>query len=126
MDIETMRYKTDLLSFSIQILTLLTFAYFDKNHNTKGFYTLIDKNLLDQKNKDVAIKDLYIRFFEKMKGLQLNEHTIFMHNLGKFDGFHLIADLVKYRDFVKNLHSISDNKNSYLQIKAQIFDMTLM
>jgi hypothetical protein len=71
----------------IQVPVLLTFAYFDKN-NIITFYSLINIKTIATKGIEVAVKDLLIDFFIQIKNNQLNGYTIFMHNLGKFDGFY--------------------------------------
>jgi len=105
MDMETMRYKHKAYSYRIQIPTLLTFAYYDSTKQIKTFKTLIDTNLLE---KEGSVRDLLIRLFREMKTLNIPKNTIFMHNLGKFDGFHLMTNFLDNLDIVKNLDTFSD------------------
>jgi len=42
------------------------------------------------------------------------DSVVFMHNLGKFDGFHLICNFVKNKDLVGNLHTIIDKRHNYI------------
>lgn len=42
--------------------------------------------------------------------------TIFVHNLGKFDGIYLYGGLLKVVDNIKNINTIIDNKNNFISI----------
>lgn len=126
MDIETMQYKDNKFEYRIQIPTLLTFAYYDSLNQIKYFKTLINLDLLKSKGADLAIKDLLERFFTEMLKAKIKNHVIFMHNLGKFDGFHLITHFVKNTELVTNLSTISDKNNAYIQIQCKIYGMKLI
>lgn len=115
LDIETMEHG------GIQIPILIGFYY-----NSKFEYFLINKELLDI-NVDLALKDLYTRLFDFInKVSNYNKPTsIFVHNLGGFDGYFLYKGLTIYNQGSNNtmlgtLDTIIDNHNKFILINYTI------
>ena len=58
----------------------------------------------------------YLSFIESKK-----IETIFIHNLGNFDGLFLYNGLLKVVDNIKNINTIIDNKNTFISIYYSFF-----
>jgi DNA polymerase type B, organellar and viral len=118
MDIETMDLNGD------QIPIAISLAFFKETPNQEitTHFTLINKELL-LINKEQAIDDLWLKFFNYFNPNNLNFQekniVIFMHNLGSFDGFFLykgLLSLCKYNE----VKSMIDKDNEFIQIEAMI------
>ena len=141
MDIETM------LKDNFQVPVTISLAYFDTNGSIKNKVVVIDPILLN-KNEDLAIKDLWSRFFDdlisylyqaynhnsikitddeqshnwsssSLSDLKNKNIYIFMHNLGKFDGIFLIKGLLKIVHY-NNVKTIINKENEFIEINAKI------
>jgi hypothetical protein len=120
MDIETMSHN------KIQIPVLITCAYYDGKNKIKTFYTLINIDLF---NKDVglSIKDLWLRFFRLLNINIETNSTIFMHNLGNFDGYFVYNSLfntLDNYDNIDNIQTIIDKDQKFIQITLPRYDNT--
>jgi hypothetical protein len=119
MDIETICFKEITNKKEqikrIQTPVLITCAYYVDNENIKSFYTLIDKKLLY--DLDLAVLDLWKRFFIQFHNNIKWETTIFMHNLGSFDGYFLYSILLELnKESPNNFESVIDKDNRFIQI----------
>lgn len=119
MDIETMDYK------KVQIPTLITCSY-TENGKTKSFYSILNINLLENTyNEEIALQDLWYRFFELFfKHITFN-CIIFTHNLGKFDGLFIYKALILFAN-AKETDTIIDKHNSFIQISTKYYDCKLI
>lgn len=114
MDIETISLK-DFDNIQIPITISSTFS----NNNT--YLIQIDskklKVFVGERNID-EINNLVIEMWKNYLSLitSKNVDTIFVHNLGKFDGYFLYNGLLKSIDNIKNVNTIIDNKNNFISI----------
>jgi hypothetical protein len=114
MDIETISLK-DFDNIQIPITISTTFS----NNNSYLIQINIKKLKLFVKDKDIdGVNNLVIEMWREYLNLitSKNVETIFMHNLGKFDGFFLYNGLLKVISNIKNLNTIIDNKNNFISI----------
>jgi hypothetical protein len=103
-----------------------------------GFYNgkldnqifLIDHILL-QNNVELALQDLWNRYFNYLKNVIDNEIllegslTIFAHNLGNFDGYFLYKGLMKCYN-PDHVTSIVDESNTFISIQVLGKEYTLV
>jgi hypothetical protein len=79
---------------------------------------LID-NLLLNKDKDLAVKELWNKYFTYLESIfklnNLDKLTIFAHNLGEFDGYFLKNALLNHYN-PDHINSIIDDSNSFINI----------
>jgi hypothetical protein len=114
MDIETISLK-EFDNIQIPIIISSTFS------NNNSCLIQIDNNKLKifvkEKNID-AINNLVLEMWKSYLTLitSKNIDTIFVHNLGKFDGYFLYNGLLKTIDNIKNVNTIIDNKNNFISI----------
>jgi hypothetical protein len=114
LDIETISLK-DFDNIQIPIIISTTINLFS-SHLIK-----IDSNKLKifvrEKNLD-EINNLVLEMWRKYISLikTSNIETVFVHNLGKFDGIFLYNGLLKVVDNIKNINTIIDNKNNFISI----------
>jgi len=117
MDIETISLK-DFDNIQIPITISTTFSKTSRG----GTYLLqinIKKLKLFVKEKNIdGINNLVLEMWNSYLTLITNKNveTIFVHNLGKFDGYFLYNGLLKTVDNIKNLNTIVDNKNNFISI----------
>lgn len=114
MDIETMSLK-DFDNMQIPVIISITF-------NLKSTHLIeIDRGKLkvfvEEKNID-GINNLVLDMWREFVSLiqSTSVETIFVHNLGKFDGFFLYDGLLKVVENIKNVNTIVDNKNNFISI----------
>jgi len=134
MDIETMEWNGK------QIPIAISLAYYKNNVFTNPdyldtFFVLIDKDLLLEYGETLSVKDLWVRFFELFDAKQFNDSfykskdklTIFMHNLGSFDGLFLIKGLLLNNicDYHK-VHSLLDQQKEFIQIETEINNIKIV
>jgi hypothetical protein len=115
-----------------QIPILLTLSYhtLTPQHiqvvTTKSFLTLafghsrakVDKTLLSE-NVDTALKDLWSKFFTFLdKEYQHDFNTIFIHNLGGFDGYFIYKGLSNFTS--EGVSTIIDKNNKFIIINFNI------
>ena len=114
LDIETIELN------EVQVPILITLSFIHRIH--RGLLTtekfLINKNLLDQ-NVDLALQDLWNRFFTFLDKEYQNEFgTIFVHNLGGFDGYFIYKGLSHFTD--TGISTIIDKQNKFIVINYNI------
>jgi hypothetical protein len=114
LDIETIDFK------GVQIPILIALSYHDTtvNHRvtvvTKSF--LVDKTLLSE-NVDIAVNDLWSKFYTFLDTyFFINFKTIFVHNLGGFDGYFIYKYLASSNNKV---NTIIDNHNKFILINFE-------
>jgi hypothetical protein len=66
-------------------------------------------------NKDLALKQLWKRYFDYIFSYGEAIYTIFFHNLGSFDGFFLYRALLKY-SIPGCVNTIIDDANKFITI----------
>lgn len=119
MDIETINLNDK------QVPIAITYCYndvFDTVEKPNCEMFLINKNLIPKTvntSDDIenAVIDLFKRFFENIS--KLNPHTIFVHNLGSFDGYFIL----KYLSYIyepNKVNSIIDDSKKFIQISFNI------
>jgi hypothetical protein len=112
MDIETINFN------NTQIPVAISSCGFNKGKIDKKLF-LIDNYLL-QKNSEIALKDLWSKYFTYLESLTNSitgkKLTIFTHNLGDFDGYFLYKGLLNYYS-PETITSIIDDSNSFISIK---------
>ena len=113
LDIETIEMNGN------QIPILITLSF---NHKiTRSLITetfLINKNLLNQ-DVDLALQDLWNKFFTFLDKEYQNEFgTIFVHNLGGFDGYFIYKGLSHFTD--TGISTIIDKQNKFIVINYNI------
>jgi hypothetical protein len=114
LDIETIDFK----GIQIPILIALTYQIETVNHTlsvvTETF--LIDKTQLSD-NVDKAVNDLWYKFFNFLdKQYQQDFKTVFVHNLGGFDGYFIYKYLASFNNKV---NTIIDNHNKFILINFE-------
>jgi len=107
MDIETMEINSEEVPISISIKTF---------NKTKLF--IIDPSKLIGSTKDMAVSDLWNEFFYFIL-LNYNKHTIFVHNLGAFDGF-FIYKALSLRFKPEEISCLIDHDNKFIQITLKL------
>ena len=112
MDIETIKLNSDIQT----PIAITSCGYIKGKLQNKIF--LIDHTLL-LKDSDLAVKGLWNKYFtylETVFKLVLEDKiTIFVHNLGNFDGYILYKGLLNHYK-PDQVNSIMDNANSYISI----------
>lgn len=136
MDIETMCFEEKVVKTSTasgvaldlkqreQTPVLITCSYKDDNDNLKSFHTLGDSHLLN--NRENFLKDLWERFFTQLKKRVNYKVTVFLHNLGNFDGYYILTGLLNMKGVKKDdIKTIIDSDKNYVQItfKGLNFDL---
>jgi hypothetical protein len=121
MDIETMDLN------GIQKPILISFACKDlTNGEIKTILNVVDKQLL-KTNIELAIKELWISFFESLtsliKELKHKKIVIYMHNLGSFDGYFLFPGLLQFYA-PEQVESLIDKDNNFIQIALNDKDVS--
>lgn len=103
MDVETINFNGN--QYPITISTYNGFK------NESKLFVINDDLLM--KNSELAINNLFKEYFNY---IQINNHptTIFVHNLGSFDGYFIYKALLNY-DYI-NTNSIIDQHNKFIQI----------
>jgi len=111
MDIETISIS------SVQIPILISISKINEN---KLF--IINYNLL-KINQDLAVFNLWKDFFNYLNKQKIK--TIFVHNLGKFDGLFIYKNLL--REYSPNIiKTIIDQHNSFVQISIKIANFEII
>ena len=118
MDIETISLKDfDKIQIPIVITTTLSNknTYIIKIDNNKLKFFIKEKNIDGINN---LVLDMWASYLSLIKSKTYIERelTIFVHNLGKFDGIFLYSGLLKVVDNIKNINTIIDNKNNFISI----------
>ena len=114
MDIETISLK-EFDNIQIPIIISSTFS------NNNSYLIQIDskklKLFVEERNID-EINNLVLEMWKNYLSLitSRNIETIFVHNLGKFDGYFLYNGLLKTVDNIKNVNTIIDNKNNFISV----------
>jgi hypothetical protein len=78
-------------------------------------------------NKENFLKDLWNRFFIQLKKRVNYKVTVFLHNLGDFDGYYILLGLLNMKGVKKeDINTIVDSDKKYIQItfKGLNFDLT--
>ena len=117
MDVETMNINNKQIPIAISMCFSMPF---DPNCKTepKTRFFIINRKLL-KVDVHKAVLDLFTRYFKYVA--QLPPHTIFVHNLGSFDGYFIL----KYLTFAFNADrvlSIVDDSNKFIQISLCLKD----
>ena len=117
MDVETMNINNKQVPIAISMCFSMPF---DPNCKTepKTRFFIINRKLL-KVDVHKAVLDLFTRYFKYVA--QLPPHTIFVHNLGSFDGYFIL----KYLTFAFNADrvlSIVDDSNKFIQISLCLKD----
>ena len=112
MDIETMKSDN-----GDQIPVFISFA-----SKTKTSFFLIDNNIPVLE----GVNDLWTRFFNYLEsGLKNKVNTVFVHNLGNFDGLFIYKFLAsKYGN--NNLKAILDDSNKFICISVKISNIEII
>jgi hypothetical protein len=133
MDIETMCFNEKKVKSSNGVLlkqreqcpVLITCAYKDNNDKLKTFYTLANRQFLN--NRELLLKDLWTRFFSKLRKNIDHKVTVFLHNLGNFDGYFIFLGLLNLDGVKKeDINTIIDSDNQYIQISFQNLNLDLI
>jgi len=113
MDIETISLKDfDNIQIPIIISTSLDGnTHLIKIDVEKLKLFVLEKNIIGINTLIEQMWKNYLSFIESKK-----IETIFVHNLGGFDGIFLYNGLLKVVDNIKNLNTIIDNKNKFISI----------
>jgi hypothetical protein len=103
---------------NIQVPVLITTCVKGQTHNI-----LIDKGLLEV-NVDLALQKLWTEYFEYITGQDIK--TVFVHNLGSFDGFFIYKGLIMYsKDCINNVKTIVDDQNEFISITYKGYKNTI-
>ena len=109
MDIETINLNNKQIPIAISSAYQ---EYADHETKPKSRLFLINRQILDR-NPDRAVLDLFTRYFNYIE--RLRPHTIFVHNLGSFDGYFIMKYLtLKYEN--DRVSCIIDDSNKFIQI----------
>ena len=109
MDIETINLNNKQIPIAISSAYQ---EYADHETKPKSRLFLINRQILDR-NSDRAVLDLFTRYFNYIE--KLRPHTIFVHNLGSFDGYFIMKYLtLKYEN--DRVSCIIDDSNKFIQI----------
>ena len=109
MDIETINLNNKQIPIAI---TSAYQEYADHETKPKSRLFLINRQILDR-NSDRAVLDLFTRYFNYVE--KLRPHTVFVHNLGSFDGYFIMKYLtLKYEN--NRVSCIIDDSNKFIQI----------
>ena len=109
MDIETINLNNKQIPIAISSAYQ---EYADHETKPKSRLFLINRQILDR-NSDRAVLDLFTRYFNYIE--RLRPHTIFVHNLGSFDGYFIMKYLtLKYEN--DRVSCIIDDSNKFIQI----------
>jgi hypothetical protein len=113
MDIETISLKDfDNIQIPIVISTTLDCnTHLIKINSNKLKFYVKDKNIKGINTLVLEMWENYLSFIQNK-----NIETVFVHNLGKFDGFFLYNGLLKVVSNIKNINTIIDNKNNFISI----------
>lgn len=79
---------------------------------------LIDSDLF-LKNSNKAVNNLWKNFFHFIIERNNYFQSIFIHNLGSFDGYFLYKALLNYCENPEQVNSIIDDKNKFIFIELQ-------
>ena len=113
MDIETINVNNKQIPIAIS-MAWSKLADVKAVPNCKLF--LINRQIFT-KNMDRAVLDLFTRYFDFVS--KLPPHTIFVHNLGSFDGYFIMKYLtLKYEN--NKVSSIIDDSNKFIQISLEV------
>lgn len=115
MDVETMRSSLG----DVQIPILISIAYRVNTGEIKALKFMIDNNVIQHKGVKFACNLLWSELFNFISENISPKSVIFSHNLGGFDGFFLFQGLLNNLDR-KNIHTIIDKDNNFIQITATI------
>jgi len=120
MDIETITHNGIQVTIAISIAFNKFYAMFNSrnklNINHKIF--LIDKQLFI-KNYELAINNIWKDFFEFIELHPSLFKTIFVHNLGSFDGLFIYKAISNQYDPSK-VSTIIDDKNKFIKIQLKL------
>ena len=104
-------------------LIVLTFAEFigcKRKDGLKSKIFLLDYNLF-KSDSNMAINKLWCDYFNFIKENIHLFDTVFVHNLGSFDGFFLYKALCNnYFNHPDSISTIIDDKNKFIQVSLQI------
>jgi hypothetical protein len=106
MDIETMEYKGKQIPVAISIV----------NYGKPSKLFIIDRNM----KIEVAIKNLWFEFFYYIENENFTK-TIFVHNLGTFDGY-FIYKYLSIHAKPENISTIIDQHNKFITISYTLKD----
>lgn len=104
-DLETIKYG------NIQIPVIITTCF---KGTCKSF--VIDHNLI-KTDLDLATLNLWKQYFDYI--LNLDIKTIFVHNLGSFDGYFIYKGLLNYCSDINNVKTIIDDKHEFILINLK-------
>jgi len=122
MDIETIDYAGN------QIPVFLSCAYIDNKNRrkVKVFNSLIDPLQLNL-NSNKAVENLWKDFFKNIQTYLIHNTVVFMHNLGKFDGYLIFNAILKYNLIhYKNINCLIDKQHKFIQIKAKFNNINII
>ena len=113
MDLETIKLDSQV------VISISSCGYYNNKLDNQIF--LIDHNLL-QSNQDLALQELWNKYFTYLKNVIENEITlngkltVFVHNLGNFDGYFLYKGLMQCYN-PDQVTCIMDESNSFISIQ---------
>lgn len=119
MDLETVEFNS--------IQTPLTISFASEFETDNGYIVVKSEVLL---NREGAPKgettDLWENFIEYVKNLKLKgrNHTVFVHNLGGFDGYFIYKGLLQVLA-PNQVETLIDAQNKFILIKANLGVITL-
>lgn len=116
MDIETINLNDKQVPIAISYCYDSIINTDDKPKPVGSDIFLINKELFNS-DVDKAVIDLFKRYFDTIE--KLEPHTIFVHNLGTFDGYFIL----KYLSYIyegDRVSSIIDDSNKFIQISLNI------
>jgi len=133
MDIETMCFEEKTVKSSTgvelkhreQTPVLITCSYKDSNEKLKSFHTLGNRQLLN--NRENFLKDLWERFFTQLRKRVNYKVTVFLHNLGNFDGYFILTGLLNMKGVKKDdIKTIIDSDKNYGQLTFKGLNLDLV
>lgn len=124
MDIETLAHMVK--GREIQIPILITLAFKDLQGKLISTKFLIDWTLLRKVGYQYAVAKLWREYFIYITNNIPKDSVIFLHNLGSFDGIFIFKGLLNHCKDPKQVTSIIDKDNNFIQITAILDEMTFV